>query len=316
MYQSIDDIEDDGGADNSESVRRSKIFIGLLIGLAVLIAVGMFSNHRKIDTDPRAAEMTEQYNVYAKALAEPHPALRRARLLDFVQSYPDHDRRLAAEAQLDVIQQADDQDWLSLQEIIFDPAQSPPVKLAALDLYEEMWGSVLLGGREDEVLDLREQLSSEPEAMAAIEVEVQDFTPQPDKFDDKIDNTQLAGGLVVVERAYIPPTPIVRAPPPTAMRQPVITKPRVRKDRKPRYPSRALRRGVEAEVILALSIDDDGEVQMTEVVSVRTARKYRKDFIKAAERAALRTKYYPKQIDGNPVATSGILKKYIFDIQD
>ncbi len=316
MYQSIDDIEDEGGADIQESVGRSKLFIGLLIGLAILIVVGMFSNNRKSVIDPDVTAAAEQYDVYVRALAEPHPALRRARLLDFVQTYPDHDRRNAAQAQLDVIQQADDQDWLSLQEIIFDPTQNAPVKLAALDLYEEMWGSVLLGGREEEVVELREGLTSQPENIAAIEEEPQDFSPKPDKFDDRIDNTQLAGGIVVAERSYIPPSPTVRTLPPTTTREVVITKPKIRKDRKPRYPSRALRRGVEAEVVLSLNIDHKGEVQMTEVVSVRTARKYRKDFIKAAERAALRTKYYPKLVDDRPVAASGILKKYIFNIQD
>lgn len=316
MYQSVDDIEEESGAENTKDVSRLKLIVALLIGLGVLIAVAIYSSNRSSDGNPTIEATAEQYGIYARALSEPHPALRRARLLDFAQSYPDHDRKEAAEAQLAVIQQADDKDWLSLQEIIFDPVQTTPVKIAALDLYEEMWGSVLLGGREDDVKALRERLIATPEEEPAIQEDNQDFTPEPDKFDDKIDGTQLAGGVVVVERTYIPPAPVRRAPPPTTNRELVITKPRIRKDRTPRYPSRALRRGVEAEVILALSIDDDGEVQMTEVVSVRTARRYRKDFIKAAERAALRTKYYPKKVDGEPVATTGILKKYIFEIQD
>jgi len=62
-----------------------------------------------------------------------------------------------------------------------------------------------------------------------------------------------------------------------------------------------------------LSIDDKGEVKMTEVVSARAPR-YRKDFIKAAERAALRTKYYPKKVDGKAIATGGVLKRYRFQI--
>lgn len=310
MYSSVDDIEEEKAEATTRGAGRLKIVAGLLLGVAVLAFVAIFSTSEKQAPDPGAIVQTEQYAIYTKALGAPHPALRRARLLDFVQNYPDHDRKDAAEAQLTIIQQADDRDWLSLQEIIFDPAQSRPAKLAALDLYEEMWGSVLLGSRETEVLELRDRLQEADVSTTEPEKTGEDFTPPPDKFDESIDGTSLAGAIVVAERTYMPPAPVIRTPPSAGPRR-VIVKPEIRKDRKPRYPSRAQRRGIEAEVVLALNIDDKGEVQMTEVVSV-SARKYRKDFVKAAERAALRTKYYPRTIDGKPVATSGFFRKYIF----
>lgn len=314
MYQSVDDIEENDGKSAGKEVGRLKLIAALLVGLAILAAVAIFSSGQKPDIDPQKIASAEQYEIYFKALGEPKPALRRARLLDFIQNYPDHERGRAAQAQLDVIQQADDLDWFSLQEIIFDPGQSKPAKLAALDLYEDMWGSMLLGGREDEVAELREQFETTTEPESETPENPIDFTPEPDQFSEEISGTKLAGEVVVVERTYIPPAPISR-PAPQPRAQTKIVKPKVRKERRPRYPKRALRRNIEAEVVLALNIDEKGEVQMTEVVSVR-ASKYRKDFIKAAERAALRSKYFPQTLNGRPVATSGYLRKFVFEIRD
>ncbi|MGB6230931.1 MAG: TonB family protein, partial [Litorimonas sp.] len=74
----------------------------------------------------------------------------------------------------------------------------------------------------------------------------------------------------------------------------------------------ALRRGVEASVILSLNIDADGRVAMTEVLSVQADR-YADDFVKAAERAALRTRFQPKTVGGRPVPASGVRKRYRFE---
>jgi len=192
MYQSVDDIEDGQDEKPEKEAGRLKLVAGLLVGVSILAGVAIFSSTEKPETDPGELVSKEQYEIYTKALSEPHPALRRARLLDFVQNYPDHDRRAAANAQLAVIQRADDRDWLSLQDIIYDPVQSRPAKLAALDLYEEMWGSVLLGGREEEVFTLRESLEVEPDVRPEEPEEGPDFTPEPDQFDESIDDTKLA----------------------------------------------------------------------------------------------------------------------------
>ncbi len=312
MYQSVEEHDEEKPGEVTKETSRLKIIAGILIGVAILAAVAMFAAPEKPAEDPSELASLEQYAIYTKALGEPDPALRRARLLDFINNYPNHGRRQAAEAQLTIIQQADDQDWLSLQEIIFEPSQSRPAKLAALDLYEEMWGSVLLGGRETEVFELRQQLENETDVQGLNESTGEDFTPQPDKFDASIDGTKLAGDVMVAEPSYRQPRPSL---PPRSANPAIVNikPPTLRKDRKPRYPSKAERRGIQAEVVLSLNIDDEGEVQMTEVISVSASR-YRKDFIRAAERAALRTKYNPRTINGKPVATSGFLRKYVFRI--
>jgi len=51
---------------------------------------------------------------------------------------------------------------------------------------------------------------------------------------------------------------------------------------------------------------------MIDVLSVE-AERYEKDFVKAAKRAARRTSYYPKTVDGQPRAASGVVKRYKFD---
>lgn len=321
MYQSVDDIEDDG--QKPEKPAQRKKLVPLVLTAIVLLALIAFFLPKEEALEPEEVETgAEIYAVYTKAISEPQPALRRARLLDFIGNYPKHDRVSAAKAQLSVIQNADDQAWLSVQEIIYDPRQGNTSKLAALELYDEMWSSVLLGGREAELSELRERLESgedliigevlDGETTEASDLEKQDFTPPPDVFDASIDGTQLAGAVPVYE-PVIRPEPVRRRVIQRPMRS-VIKQPTIKKDRKPSYPSRARRRGVEAEIVLLLNIDDEGEVQMTEVVSA-SARRYRKDFIRAAERAAMRTEFYPKTINGKPVAAMGIIKKYRFIIR-
>jgi len=76
-----------------------------------------------------------------------------------------------------------------------------------------------------------------------------------------------------------------------------------------------MRANIEAVVTLKLNIDATGKVAMTELVNVE-ARKYRKSFIKAAERAALRTRFHPKTVGGKPEAAMGVLKRYRFQLDN
>ena len=73
-----------------------------------------------------------------------------------------------------------------------------------------------------------------------------------------------------------------------------------------------MRRKVKAIVTLKLNIDEKGKVAMTELVNVQTSR-YAKDFVKAAERAAMSTRFHPKTVNGVPRAATGIVKRYRFE---
>lgn len=320
MYQSVDDIEDseDGAPKKGIGVVRLKMIALILVIIALLLVLIMVSSLSKQRTPATPDQSAEQYQVYRQAIAEQDPAIRRARLLDFVQTYPRHNRAAAAKAQLSVIEKADENDWASVTEVFYDPNQSKPGKLAALELYEKLWGSNLLGGRQDEIVFLKKSIGALQDTIDPsddpVEDEKQDFAPPPDKFDDSVSGTEMAGGVIIPRRSYIPPvqTPVTIAPP---RRQAIVQPARVIKNKDARYPKRALRKGVTAEVTLALNVDDQGRVQMTELVSIR-ARKYQKDFIKAAERAALRTEYSPQTINGRPVPATGVLKRYVFRVED
>jgi len=186
--------------------------------------------------------------------------------------------------------------------------------LQAIDLYEDIWGKELLGGRSEELTRLKtlftpEDENAQPSAKEEDD-EKPDFTPGKDKFDPKIDGSVMAGAAVVPRRTYTPPAVVVR---PSIQPRQVVVPPRIVKNVKPRYPRRALRKRIEAEVTLHLNIDANGKVQMTEVVYVNAPR-YRKNFIKAAERAALKTKFAPKMVNGRPVAASRVSKRYIFQL--
>ena len=311
MYQEIDDIEDlQSDKPTKTGLNRLKVFTLILIGIGVLIFATIATGPEIDSPDPGPTE-DDIYAVYTKALIEPQPALRRARLIDFIETFPDHDRIQAAKVQLSVINEADDKDWASLTEVVYDPANSVPVKLAAIELYDELWGSHLLGSREADLARLRDTVQeSFDEAPSSDNEEGQlNFEPEPDQFDPSIDDAEMAGGISTRSSPYyIQPSNSSSMGSSTSSGK--VVKPRIRKNVQPRYPSRALRNELSAIVVLALNLDRDGDVETTEVLSVKAVR-YHRDFIKAAERAALRTKYYPKTVDGKPVPTV-VTKRYVF----
>ncbi len=315
MYQDVDDIDEiEEEAVSPNKVARLKMIALVLSVIVLLMLVMMFSSISKQRNPIEPDYASEQNEIYKTALSESDLPLRRARLIDFIKTYPNHNRIKEAQSAVNEINQADEKDWASVTEVFYDPVQSKPTKMAALELYEDLWGSELLGSRDEEIAALKVLIGELPPPALSIDEssETQDFTPPIDQFSDDVSGTIMAGGITVPKRTYIPPiqTPSTILPPSRRLN---IVPPRIRKSKRARYPSRAQRRGVEAEVILALNIDDEGRVQMTELVSVRAPR-YRKDFIKAAERAALQSKYYPQTVDGKPVPTSGLRKRYVFQM--
>jgi len=119
--------------------------------------------------------------------------------------------------------------------------------------------------------------------------------------------------------AGAPPQKIVRAPvkapppppPPVEIEKDVVVQPSVRRNVSPNYPRSARRRNIGAIVTVTMDIDERGRVSFVETVSV-DAERYVKDFRRAAERAAKRTRFNPKTINGKPVPARNIRKRYIF----
>ena len=307
MYQSIDDDIDE------EHVETKPVpFWAWLLGLAVIAAVFAavyLSRTPQTSAPDRPAANSEARAAYHTALSETGAALRRARLQDFLKVYPNSRRADAVMTQLDVINLSDAQAWDRVTKLVYNARISKQVKLDALAAYDAQWGGDLLGGRSEEVTKLRGEISgmTEPEPKPDRRLEA-----GPSPIPQTIKSDVFAGGP---RRVVITPPPPAPKPAPVTQPKPVAAKivmPTVRRNSTPRYPRKALRRKVNAIVTLKLNIDAKGKVKMTELVSV-SADRYEKDFVKAAERAAMRTRFNPKTIDDKPVAATGVLKRYRFD---
>jgi protein TonB len=79
----------------------------------------------------------------------------------------------------------------------------------------------------------------------------------------------------------------------------------------PVYPSRALSRGLEGYVIVEFTVTRQGTVRDPVVVESSSSL-----FERAAVEAALKFKYKPRVIDGEPVEVPGVQNKITFEIQD
>ena len=305
MYQSIDEEparEDDG---RTTAWLRWPVVLAVLAAALVFAVVYATSPGQPAERgEPLQAEPGARA-AYLQAISEPDTALRRARLRDFVNQNPEDTHAPAAQAQLYVLDRAEGQAWQDTVAAAYAPGASPEERRAAVSAFQNRWGRYL-GGREAEV----EALLAEIEGLPETAEEPDRALPRgPSPFPDSVPTDQLAGGPVVR-----PPVVITRpapnpAPPPSRVAE--VTPPRVRRDVTPRYPRRAQRRGISGVVTLALNIDSDGRVAMTEVLDVQ-AERYADDFVRAAERAAMRTRFHPKTVDGEPTEAVGVRKRYRF----
>ena len=85
----------------------------------------------------------------------------------------------------------------------------------------------------------------------------------------------------------------------------------------PIYPSRALSRGIEGYVIVEFTVTKAGTVTDPFVVEAFTdSGSPTTIFNNAAIKAALKFKYKPKIVDGEPVDVAGVQNKITFKIQD
>lgn len=308
MYQSIDDIDEtDVG-----QPRSNLPLIAWLIAALALLAIGAAVYNSQPDiggTVTSTAPNGEARKAYIKALGETNPAMRRARLQDFQRTHPNSARADAVRTQLDVINLHDSEAWNMVTQVYYNERLAPEDKLAVLERYNSEWGGALLGGRSDEIETLRTALNQLPEDVPEKPSRKREnvFSPIPKNIEG--DNL-LGGPRRMVTFVPTPPPP----PPVQIVKDPNkgVIAPTVRKDVKPKYPSRAWRKKIPGVVTLRLDIDQTGQVVSTELVSVK-ARRYEKNFVKVSERAAMKTRYFPKVVDGKPVPAKGIIKRYTFE---
>lgn len=311
VYQSVDSETEESPEVQSPSWLRYGWIAALILSLVtVFIATQWGGSDDDIagQTDPIGPE-PEARQAYLKALGEPQPALRRARLTDFLTQHPENPRRNAARAQLDILNNAADKDWQATLTVAYDPRIDLSTRRAAVEAYQQSWGRYL-GARDEEIAKLIEDV----ETLPTEETQPDRTLPRDPEQYAGIPDDRLAGGPDGRFGPRIVFRPLDRRPVnPDVLDGPVIA-PRVLRNATPRYPRRALRRGEEAIVVLSLTIDEGGRVSETELIDI-VANRYADDFIREAERAALRTRFEPQTIGGIPVETSGIQKRYRFEME-
>jgi len=288
---------------------KTPVAMALIIAIAMTaFALSYVSNQAAQPQEAAQTSSEAAKTAYLKSIGEQNAALRRARLQDFLKEYPLDTRRRAAQAQLDLMNAYETRDWNYITKIAYEDGLSHEERLNVVDNYSQHWGGDLLGGRGKDIEDLRARITDLP-----------DRVPTPDRrLDDRqspisqnITSDRLLGEPRRRQAIITAPPPITRAPiaPPRPADQ--IIAPTVRRNVTPRYPRKALRRKVDALVVLRLNIDARGRVGLTELVEVQAPR-YQKAFIKAAERAALKTRFHPQTVNGEAVPVSGIMKRYRF----
>jgi len=305
MYQSIDDNE-------LESVPVSRKWGRPSLWITLVAVTGLSgtwylttNSTRSLPTKPivNTQDQAAEIRAYRTAITERSAALRRARLTDFSTTYPDSPRTLSVYALLDVLHEAEATRWEELTDEIFDPRTTKEDKLFALDSYEREWGASLLGGRDEEIAAIRAEMEGTTEKFPSRKLKI-DESPISEDIEDDI----MVGAF---EDVPLPPPP----PPPPPVEVLIVKGPEILRAPTPDYPRKARRRGVEAVVTLSLDIDAKGRVALTELISV-DARRYQRDFVKAAEQAAQRTQFSPKMVGETAEPASGIIKRYRFQMDN
>ena len=305
MYQVIDEQDEDDVAQH-KGWSVLPFVIGAILAGFVFFGVWLFSPGQQT-TPGRTIETPASRAAYLKALAEPRPAIRRARLLDYQRVHPDTDRTDAIEDQLDVINTAELNDWETLVQAIYSETMALDDRQLALQTYESRWNGDMLGGRGDELTALK-QILDDTVAIDALPDRSLEEGKSP--ISNDIPSDVLAGAPPQMAVLFPIEEPEPVAPEIEEVKD-VIVQPRVRRNVSPNYPKSAKRRKIGAIVTITMDIDEDGNVEEAELVEIE-AERYEKDFVKAARRAAKRTRFHPKTINGKPVAARDIRKRYIF----
>ena len=285
-----------------EPQKRKWLVPAALLALVLIAAIFTLGRPGKSVNAAQAQETAAQ--AYSRILAETRTGIRLARLDDFLTAYPASKHVPAARVQRGALKAREDMAWAKLSDAVYNLDAAPEDKSRALATYVKNWSQ----------LNRQKQLAAISAGLPIITENTLTFPAPKSRFNKGGESRALVGG----DRAPAarPPAyrPAIIAQPQKA-RAPRIIDVRVKTARRPVYPRRAWRRGINAQVTLALDIDENGRVARTRVVSV-SAPAYKSKFVKAARRAATRSRFHPKTVDGRAVASSGYLRNYTFRAEE
>jgi len=308
MYQVIDD-QDEEDIDQPVGWSILPFLIGGILAGLVFFAVWLFSPGQQAEPG-QAVETPASRAAYLVALSEPNPAVRRARLMDYQLTYPDSDRNHAIDSQLDIINRTELGEWETLSDSIYSEKLKVAEKWSVMADYEMRWNGSLLGGRGEELVTLKQVLDT---AKPIDDLPDRTLDPGKSPIPEDIPSDTLAGAppRMAVTLPIPAPTPPPSQAPVVKEVKDVIVQPRVRKNASPSYPRSAKRKKIGAVVTVSMNLNEKGKVKEATVIEIEADR-YQRDFIKAAVRAAKRTRFHPKTVNGEPVPARDVRKRYIF----
>ncbi|PHR92263.1 MAG: hypothetical protein COA69_07730 [Robiginitomaculum sp.] len=296
-----DSDQDTGTLSISERKFAALVMCGLVFVCLLTLFLIARSHVPVLQTLAAPDDDTKARTAYRRILGETHTGLRLARFEDFLVYYPDSSVAPAARIQYGVLQLHETRAWARLSETVYTLDVSIEDKTGARDRYLESWGQLL---RMDQLKSLP---LSDPPPPASLLPDALAYQASLSKYTGRVSSRKLAGGPKSRSLRY-------RRQNRDTYRDVYgqdVREARIRRARKPIYPGRAKRRGIQAIVVLNLDIDENGYVTDTHVGKV-VARRYRSDFIRAARRAAERTRFHPRTIDGEPVVTRNFKRTYRF----
>ena len=252
--------------------------------------------------------------AYLEILSEPHTGLRLARLDDFITHVPLNSDTARAKSRRDILGIYEQNAWADLTNVLYDLDKTREDKNRAVTDYKEKWG---IWNRQIELPKLlwATGLSDRPrpniEAASNSQADndeyiLANFNPNQtiSRFAKGRHKTVLAGGPSFFMTASTSPNALSLR---NGQNRPV----RVKFAKSPRYPRSAFRNGISGQITLALDINERGHVVRTTVISADAPR-YKDKFVRAAKRAAMASKFHPRTIAGQAVATSRYVRKYSF----
>lgn len=301
---------------------RTRHAFTLSVIAALALAAFIFHNRLGQSTQDANARLNISVRpaseVYSKAEQIETPILRLRALRNFEAAYPQSEAAGPAREEILALTNKEHSAWIAVSELFYDVTRSDDDKREKLEAFETEWTG---GSYDEEVLIMKGQLAEAApknrkmnEATGTVPGLAGSDIKLPRRKASRVQSAAisddaLAGDLPMAKTYPIPMAETMRVP------ENIIIDASVKKDRQPRYPSRARNRGIEADVTLSMDIGTDGKVIDARIIKAASGR-YSSDFGKAALRAAKGTTFIPKTINGEPAPTNGFTRIYKFRLKD
>ena len=303
------------GSRTRHSFTLSLILTIALAGFAFYHLLGRTTDDAgsRLNIDVRPAA-----DVYTEAASMQTQTLRLRALRNFSAAYPDSPQAQTAAEEIKALETEEHDAWTSVSEVYYDVMKSAEVKRETLDAFKAAWGGgnyseeiLIMEGRFEDAAPKNRTLNENtgrPPGLVGSDIKLPDHATQKVQS-AAISDDALAGDLPMAKTFPIPMAETIPVPKETVIGATVM------RDSKPRYPSRAQRRGEEGDVTVAMDIGIDGKVIDARVVKAASGR-YSSDFGKAAMRAARRTRFNPKTVNGEPAPENGYTRIYRFRLAE